>query len=243
MAEILQGLQISLAHSFQNITHNIADAFRHPKKVVSHWEPTSVAVIFVFHISMTVSYLYNYFITQMNGIEYNPVKLNKPFFVNFATLALLFYIDFYKRCSKKDFVRTQFGQVTSQMLITLIPLYLVFAMFAHFPLWTSFKKDSLDIFGLGGDIIIALFEGGLLFVLYNITMNFRETYDYARCTSQANKDIAKQKEIKEKGFKNATRDGFIFENDYEWDDPTTVTYRTRTEMKVIHPRQRERSKE
>jgi len=201
----------SIKLTLQNFGADLSDMFHAPQKIMKQYSDISVILIFIFILSvffeisfkLTKKYFMNKFLNKDYEFNwFNPAKQNRGnIFVSLTILIIIFYIDAYKHCWAKKLLRVQFFEITKQMLVTLLPLYAIFFMIQHIPIYYYFRKQTT----IPMQLLLNLFEGFILFILYNWSINFRNHYEYSKCNNYTQSDLDAQKKSEENKFQSEFR--------------------------------------
>jgi len=217
---------------FMELMSNIWDAYKDPRHVGKIWRIHSAVLIFTFWISYGVKFIYllikNKYYDKSGETKFYP--LTYSWVVNLFILTVVFFIDFNERCKGKFLL----GTSLMECALTIIPLYLIWRLIISIRFWKISKRKMRNNLPGFGELIYGLFDGALLYGLFNVTMNFRTKYKWVKCEEKGTgeRELKNFKESEIKRTKKLSHN-MVFEGDYTWGDPTIVNYTRKTKVSSV----------
>jgi len=186
MSDFYNSLQFSFSDFFEQLG-NIPD---NPSEIFAHYSTYSIPIIFIFVIgNMFSTFMYAMKNTITSSINKNSEKNNQHpklyrgfFGIHLIILISIYFLDFYDYCQKQFFDNINFGNAITQNLFTIIPLYLCLWLIQKIPLYSTLRNTVPNF-------TANIFEGCILFLLYNWIMNFRSFNNYNICDVVSDEEI------------------------------------------------------
>ena len=182
-----------------------------PFSIISTYSIPSIFLVGIFIIAKSldkhVASIYKLLNSKINSNE--SVSDRGYAAVHIFILMVIFFIDFYHHCNEEyktntivendtnpeekqeNLLKINFPMALTQNLLTILPLYAFLYLIQKIPFYSIFRKAIADT----DLMMINLFEGFVVFILYNWAMNYRKHNNYNICSLVTYEDI-EQKVLK-----------------------------------------------